>query len=146
MFDRYDQLESSLALYDLEIRNDSVLCEEYIAYDIYNGPIIEGLNDLESVVEMMKEMHFFFTHTKYEEYITYKCCYKSNSELAKYAALSTYINENNANEEKIPKRFIGISITKFAEALNEIKSMKSDYNELRFDFSCSDSSYSSDDY
>lgn len=58
--DRETALRLELLKYDLYIRNDSRVCNEYIQTG--SGPNGENLQD---VVEVMREMDWFFKHTNY---------------------------------------------------------------------------------
>lgn len=57
---RREELERRLGEFGLELRSDSTVCHEYINND---------WGDLDDVVETMREMHFFFTHTRYQHII-----------------------------------------------------------------------------
>lgn len=57
---RREELERRLGEFGLELRSDSTVCHEYINHD---------WGDLDDVVETMREMHFFFTHTRYQHFI-----------------------------------------------------------------------------
>jgi hypothetical protein len=58
---RENELKNELSKYSLYIRNDSKVCSEYIEKG--RGPNGENLND---VVEIMREMNWYFKNTKYK--------------------------------------------------------------------------------
>ena len=49
-----------LKIYGLNLRSDSTVCQDYIN---------SRRDDIDEVVEIMREMHFFFTHTRYPQII-----------------------------------------------------------------------------
>jgi len=53
---RREELKNALAVHGLELRNDSVVCAEYIQ---------QGTGELESIVKLMRQMNFFYKHTNY---------------------------------------------------------------------------------
>lgn len=109
-FDRYFLLDNALKDVDLTIRNDSKLCQSYVRYGEYTGPIMEYENidqysDLELVVEMMKEMAFLYEKTDYDNIVNkMKRMCVFNSEKAKYIALSLLQQDTNNNQLLIPNR------------------------------------------
>ncbi len=69
--------------YDLELRDDSVLCKNYIEDD-------EG--DVEKIASIMNEMDFYFTYTIYEHLISdYDYRRKYGSDGCKLIALKDYV-------------------------------------------------------
>jgi hypothetical protein len=73
---RRKELIFKLAQEDLVLRSDSKLCQLYIEGCIdhlntvvsqHNGLQIGPIESVDDIVDVMKEMDFYFTHTKYSE-------------------------------------------------------------------------------
>jgi hypothetical protein len=113
------RLESALISEGLDLRDDSRLCQAYIMND-------EG--DIKDIVQTMKEMKFFFDHTKYSSFVrSLNFCHSSNSasKLAKLAALHIY-------KGNLPKSLCGYSIAEAEKAyvaMQDAKAREEDYYE-----------------
>ena len=122
---RYLNLQSALQAKNLELRSDSRLCEAYVLDD-------EG--DIDHIVSVMLEMDIFFQNTKYPSYISLlnRAMFankKTNSEIAKLAAIHTY------NKTDYPERFKNISKSEMIKAYEQVMACDVVYDE-----------YSSDDW
>ena len=56
-WDRYDKLMRVLKRYGLDLRDDSVICRNYIRF---------GEGKPEKIGKIMNEMRFFFAHTDFK--------------------------------------------------------------------------------
>ena len=145
VFDRYYELQEALKASDLEIRDDSKLCQEYVETGTYNGPT-EGLSnhltDLEKVVRMMHEMHYLYTNTAYGSYM--RVCGRVGSEEVKKAILFGSQNIPKDLPPRLANIASNVSPDVLKTAYDKVIKMKNYYEEIEYhnDFD----SDSSDDY
>jgi hypothetical protein len=120
MLIRYSKLENALDKYGLKVREDSRLCEGYVMH---------GIGDINNIVTMMKEMHFFFSQTKYFQYLrAFNLILDKTSaaRTAKLAALYTYTGDIN----QIPINYKLVStIEKFCAYEKYMKIELEDYSD-----------------
>lgn len=96
---RENELRRRLQEYNLPLRADSRLCDEYIE---------KGAHDIDEVVDMMREMDFFFRFTNYRD-IYRELRRQENDydrdELSSYAkedALAEYRLNHRVDEDHVP--------------------------------------------
>lgn len=87
---RTSRLEEKLHFAGLKLRSDSKICKCYIAGDIenVNKYIDVKISTIDDIVEIMKEMDFYYKYTEYPEI--------NNKELKKY---SKYINDEESDDD-----------------------------------------------
>lgn len=133
-FDRRSELLEALQEKGLDLRDDSMLCKDYILYGTYDGPQFDhDYDNMESVVEMMVEMAYLF-ETRYsgisKKGLTYETimnvirysgisCSSTRSDMAKLAFIYQHIKVLNLNVDDLPIRLREMANNKEEEIKEE---------------------------
>lgn len=117
--------------YGLKIRGDSTICDEYVRH---------GNRPLHEVVEIMREMDWFFTNTNYSNYMRSPKHGKSKTARSKHSkemAISRWFSENDSFDpnktcEQVYEKYVGQTPINIANYIrNEYMRRMDQYNNDR---------------
>lgn len=107
---RRNELEQMLAEYNLQIREDSLICNEYIKLGD------KAMYDKHEIVLIMNEMNFLYNHTNYKNIL--KTVRHNN-----YDSYYDSENDNEANEEDIREKAKEMACKKYLQNNGSIDKM-----------------------